>query len=97
MGDDRAIAVEYPAQHGRIARRGRHTSPWIIAQTQAKLDHVPCFLPLLPLRDLIRPNGIELGSAQALWIKGGKDLRDGTVRPLQHLAPCNPCGAPVGG
>ena len=51
------------------------------AETEPELQHVPGARRALPAAELVAPGGVELRTAQAFRILGGKELRDRAVRP----------------
>ncbi len=66
------------------------------AETQCELQRVPGVIGPAPLAELVAPRGIELRSAQAVGIVGGKHLRHGSVRPHELVLRDFELGASVG-
>ena len=78
--DARRIGDQLLEERQRTRRRGHQlTRP--VAETQAKLQHVPCLPGVAPFGEFVAPGGVKLRPAQAFRIFRRKRLRHGARVP----------------
>ncbi len=69
-----------------IARRGGDDGLRLGAETERELEIVPGGLRAAPFAEFVAPGGVELGTAQAVGIVGGKELCDGAIAPFELVS-----------